>query len=332
MNPGPVVRTAPNELSFNTAQSWKDIYDFRQGHLTFIKSDFYDGGSFADRCGSIVSERNPTVHGAMRKQLSHAFSQRSLMEQEDLISKSVDRFIAKLGEDGTQSINIVLAFTLMSFDIIGDLGFGETFKGIESKKVHPWISKMTGAMMQGALADCATRFPTVAKIALTFSKGYIDRIIKDTKLNEEYSIELVQRRINRKTDRKDFYTRILENREPGAFSDVQLAAHASDFVLAGSETSSTCLSTITYYLLKTPTVAEKLKREIRGAFASYEDINATSTTTLEYMNAVIQEAMRIYPPLPFGIPRVVPEGGDTVGGHFLPAGVSSTTREFADGC
>ncbi|KAL9591972.1 MAG: hypothetical protein Q9179_007191, partial [Wetmoreana sp. 5 TL-2023] len=242
----PVVRTAPNELSFNTAQSWKDIYDFRQGHLTFIKSDFYDGGSFADRCGSIVSERNPTVHGAMRKQLSHAFSQRSLMEQEDLISKSVDRFIAKLGEDGTQSINIV--------------------------------------------------------------------------------------RINRKTDRKDFYTRILENREPGAFSDVQLAAHASDFVLAGSETSSTCLSTITYYLLKTPTVAEKLKREIRGAFASYEDINATSTTTLEYMNAVIQEAMRIYPPLPFGIPRVVPEGGDTVGGHFLPAGVSSTTREFADGC
>ncbi|KAJ5938879.1 Short-chain dehydrogenase/reductase SDR [Penicillium verhagenii] len=27
---GPVVRTAPNELSFNTAQSWKDIHGFRQ--------------------------------------------------------------------------------------------------------------------------------------------------------------------------------------------------------------------------------------------------------------------------------------------------------------
>lgn len=134
MNVGPAVRTAPNELSFNTAQSWKDIYDFRQGHLTFIKSVFYDGGSFADRCGSIVSERNPKVHGVMRKQLSHAFSQRSLLEQEVLISKSVDKFITKLGEDGTQGTNIVLAFTLMSFDIIGDLGFGETFKGIESSK------------------------------------------------------------------------------------------------------------------------------------------------------------------------------------------------------
>lgn len=133
---GPVVRTAPNELSFNTAQSWKDIYDFRQGHLTFIKSEFYDGGSFADRCGSIVSERDPRVHGIMRKYLSHAFSQRSLIEQEYLISKSVDSFIDKIGENSAHGIDIVLAFTLMSFDIIGDLGFGETFKGIESSRKH----------------------------------------------------------------------------------------------------------------------------------------------------------------------------------------------------
>ena len=67
---GPVVRTAPNELSFNSPSSWRDIYDFRQGHRPFIKSNFYDGGSFADQCGSIVSERSPTAHGRMRKLLS----------------------------------------------------------------------------------------------------------------------------------------------------------------------------------------------------------------------------------------------------------------------
>ncbi len=133
---GPVVRTAPKDLSFNTAQSWKDIYDFRPGHLTFIKSGFYDGGSFADRCGSIVSERDPKIHGVMRKQLSHAFSQRSLEEQEYLISKSVDNFISKMGKEGARGIDIVLNFTLMSFDIIGDLGFGETFEGIDSSRNH----------------------------------------------------------------------------------------------------------------------------------------------------------------------------------------------------
>ena len=33
--------------------------------------------------------------------------------------------------------------------------------------------------------------------------------------------------------------------------------------------------------------------------------------------------MRIYAPLPLGLPRVVPRGGDTVDGHFLPAEVET---------
>ena len=105
------------------------------------------------------------------------------------------------------------------------------------------------------------------------------------------------------------------------FSDIQLAAHASDFVLAGSETNSSCLSTVTYYLFKTPSVAKKLQAEVRGTFDSYSDINAASTVSLEYLHAVILEGLRIYPPLPFALPRVVPDGGDTVDGYFLPAGV-----------
>ena len=75
---GPVVRTAPNELSFNTAQSWRDTYGIRKGHEHFIKSEFYDGGNFAAEALLIVSERNPADHSEMRKYLSGAFSDRSL--------------------------------------------------------------------------------------------------------------------------------------------------------------------------------------------------------------------------------------------------------------
>lgn len=112
------MRTAPNELSFNTAKSWKDIYDFRQGHRTFVKSDFYEGGSFADQCGSIVSERDTARHSKMRRDLSHAFSQRSLTEQEALISGVVDDFITQLGAVGAAGVNIVDWFTMATFDII----------------------------------------------------------------------------------------------------------------------------------------------------------------------------------------------------------------------
>lgn len=116
-------------------------------------------------------------------------------------------------------------------------------------------------------------------------------------------------------------TRILENRDPAEVSDIQIAAHASDFVLAGSETTSTALCCITYYLLRTPAVLKKLQAEIRGTFQHFDQINARSTLPLKYMEAVALEGLRMYPPLPFPLPRVVPEGGDTVDGHFLPAKV-----------
>lgn len=124
-------------------------------------------------------------------------------------------------------------------------------------------------------------------------------------------------------------SRVLEQRDPKLVSDLQLAAHSSDFVLAGSETTATALSAITYYLLRTPAVMRKLCHEIRSSFAAYGDINSRSTLELPYLAAVIAEGLRIYPPLPIALPRVVPPGGDTVDGHHVPAGVSELSGTFA---
>lgn len=98
--------------------------------------------------------------------------------------------------------------------------------------------------------------------------------------------------------------------------------------IAGSETTATALSCASYYLLKNPRVLRLLQQEIRSAFKTYSEIDGTSTVPLKYLNAVALEAMRIYPPLPFALPRVVPAGGDTVDGHFLPEGVSGYVASF----
>lgn len=136
IHPGPVVRVAPNELSFNTAQSWRDIYEKRKGQGAFIKSEFYDGGNFAAEAHSIVSVRDPDDHSRMRRYLRDAFSDRSLREQEHLISEVIDRFVDRIGEESkSQSgLDIVLWFNLMTFDIIGSLAFGQSFGGVDSGK------------------------------------------------------------------------------------------------------------------------------------------------------------------------------------------------------
>ena len=115
---GPVVRVAPNELSFNTAQSWRDIYEKKKGQATFIKSDFYDGGNFAAETHSIVSVRDPDEHANMRRYLRDAFSDRSLRDQEYLISEVIDRFVERIGEEGKNGpgIDIVMWYNLATFD------------------------------------------------------------------------------------------------------------------------------------------------------------------------------------------------------------------------
>lgn len=139
-----MVRTSPNELSFNSVGSWKDIYGFRQGHHPFVKSPVYDGGTFADQAHSIVSERDPVTHGKMRKYLSHAFSDRSLKDQEHLVSEIVDEFISQLGVNasGKDGANMVLWFNLTTFDVIGSLAFGESFGGLKSGKRETQIRNL----------------------------------------------------------------------------------------------------------------------------------------------------------------------------------------------
>ncbi|KAK3321254.1 putative cytochrome P450 [Cercophora scortea] len=331
---GHVVRVAPNELSFNSAQSFRDIYGFRPGHKTFIKSEFYDGGSFASRgVHSIVSERDPVAHGQMRRLLAHAFSNSSLKEQEELVAKSVDRFIklVKAKTDGGQIFDIAKGFERMAFDIIGDLGFGQTFDALDTDEDHPWIGTMLGALTKGALADSFKRFPAVARLLGVVLRRQIALLVEDTRRNEDMAIELVSKRIAQSSNRKDFMTRILEHRKQDRVqvSDLQIAAHASDMVLAGSETTSTALSCATYHLLTSRSVMAKLQSEVRGAFSSYEAISDASTSELPYLQAVCQEAMRVYAPLPLGLPRVVPEGGDVVDGCFLPQGIIVSTNPVA---
>ncbi|KAI9168058.1 Cytochrome P450 monooxygenase BOA3 [Paramyrothecium foliicola] len=328
---GPVVRIAPNEVSFSSPSSWEDIYGFRQGHKTFIKSDFYDGGSFADQVHSIVSERDPVEHGRMRKYLSHAFSDVSIKKQEGLIAENVDLLMSQLGSLGQkpEGINIVQWFNLATFDIIGSLAFGETFGGLSSQKFHFWIDLVTKALRQGALADTMNRFPLAAFLFKTLMPQSVKKWSEDTRTHEAHTMALIEKRLAKPEPRPDFLTRVVEQNQD--ISAVQLAAHASDFVTAGSETTATTLSCIAYYLLKEPRVEKKLKDEIRGAFNKYEDIKSQAAGRLPYLRAVCLEAMRIYAPLPFALPRVVPEGGDTVDGIMLPAGTIVSTNPMAAG-
>lgn len=101
-----------------------------------------------------------------------------------------------------------------------------------------------------------------------------------------------------------------------------IESHAGLLIVAGSETTATLLSGATYMLLKNPQVLARLTHEVRSAFTSEDEINIASAAQLTYLNACIDESLRSYPPVPIGLPRVVPKGGKVFSGKFVPEGVS----------
>lgn len=133
------------------------------------------------------------------------------------------------------------------------------------------------------------------------------------------TVAKVRARQERKTERADFLAGFLG---PNAdASDEELIATARLLIIAGSETTATLLSGITYLLIKNPHVLQKLVYEVRSAFKSESEINLVGANQLRYMLACLDEAIRMYPPVAATFPRNVPAGGDFVGETWIPGGV-----------
>ncbi|KAI0550320.1 putative cytochrome P450 [Xylaria curta] len=323
---GAVVRVAPNELSFASIDSWKDIYGYTTGdHGTCIKSEFYEvfGGGFNSSC--IGSERNPEEHRRMKKALSGAFSTKSLLEQETIVNENVDVFVRRLGEDGrpgTVGLNMTKWFEMIAFDILGEMSFGENFGGVAQGHPHFWSQMFTEHLFAITVVDMLRRyrfFVTLGKLFIPLTTSLRD---KHTRLSRDK----VARRLKFSSPRADFMSLLINKVEAGEMDMEELTAHASTLTIVGGETIATFLASVTYYLLNTPAVLTQLQTEIRTAFESYDEINATRAQQLPYLQAVIAEGLRMHPPGSRGFPRVSP--GTQISGFYVPAGVEVYTSAW----
>lgn len=92
--------------------------------------------------------------------------------------------------------------------------------------------------------------------------------------------------------------------------------------LTGSETTATLLSGALYHLTTNPQSLQSLLNELHLTFSSVTDVTMTAVQHLPYLNAVLEESLRIYPPSAFTQARIVPPEGATICGHALPGGTS----------
>lgn len=105
--------------------------------------------------------------------------------------------------------------------------------------------------------------------------------------------------------------------ESGGFTDEDLVNQLMTFLAAGHETTASAMSWAVYLLCKHPNVQTRLREEIREKLDLNGQITSIEIDHLPYLNAVLNETMRIFPPVPLTLRETAHD--TTIQGHFIPA-------------
>lgn len=134
--------------------------------------------------------------------------------------------------------------------------------------------------------------------------------------------------------RNDIMHHLLQATDPvtgKGFSREQLNVESSLLIAAGADTTSVTLAAAFFYLLHNPSVMDKLVDEVRSAY-TIEEVDHTTPAklvTLPYLRAVIDEALRMSPPVPALLPREVLKGGIAIDDHYIPEGTIVGVSAYA---
>jgi cytochrome P450 len=319
---GEVVRLGPDRLSYITPQAWRDVMHAPTSTHAENPKDTRSFGPDSHGTQSFGVIQDPAAYRARRKVYNPAFSEKALKLQEPLIKGYVDKLVRNLQDAGSggDAIDMVRQFNFTTFDIMADMTFGAPLGLLDTSSYTPWVKAVFGQIKQISFSRLILEYPLLKAITTHLMSKSTKEL---TEFHYQHSAERVDKRLEQGADigKPDIWSLIMQN-EKVDLTKKQMYADAQTFMLAGTETTATVLSGLIYLLLKDPDAMTKICSEIRAL--SKEDLSLETLPRLTYMNACLEEALRIYPAGPIGFARQVAKGGNVVCGEYIPENVSFT--------
>ena len=280
-----------------------------------------------DQADNLITTSDTKFHARVRGLLSNSFTEVALRTQHPLIHYHTDILVSKLHQlavapDSLEKgalINMTDWLNFLTMDVIGDLAFGEPFGCLEAGEYHSWVRTLFSYLKGMSLAAATRYYPSTEFLT---QKLMPKSILEGQRRHTQYANERINCRLDIKTNRPDFMTPFMRNNVN--FENMSRDEILSTFnfiIVGGSETTATTLTGIFNHLCRNERIMQRLCTEIRLKYGKEEDITIDSTQGLPYLEAVLNESLRMCNPIPGGLPRVVPEGGDTYCGVYLPGGV-----------
>ncbi|MFC8391545.1 cytochrome P450 [Streptomyces sp. NPDC057238] len=252
---------------------------------------------------------------AQRTNVQPAFRPRRIAEQAGAVAEEAAALVALLRTRAGQGpVDVLKEVTGLTLGVLGRTLMDTSLDG------HGGIAHAFEAVQDQAMFDMVTQGLVPTWVPLATQRRF-RRARRDLARTVD---ELVADRTSR-----------LDEAAPGddAFARMILAARRHDdpavgrrllreelvtLLLAGHETTASTLGWTLFLLARHPHVRDLLRDEARAVLADGRTPDADDLHKLTYTTQVIQEAMRLYPPV-WILPRIAQQA-DEVGGFPVPAG------------
>ncbi|KAM0292219.1 hypothetical protein ACHAO9_003192 [Fusarium lateritium] len=332
---GPLVRIGPNELLSTDPAVLRSMSAVRS---TYTKGDFYSSGRIIPNVDNVASERDEVRHKAMRAKMAPGYSNkenqgfgfeagidRQLLNFIRLIDR---KYMSTTSE--SRPVDFAEKTQFFALDVIGDVSFGEPF-GYLSKdedlynyneinasslpvmnmvSVYPWLGRIVHRWPLSLLLPREED-----QVGFGRLMGFANQIVR-----------------SRLSDRAGQTKDMMQAHINSGMNEEELIQQVFISIIAGSNTSAHALRMIILSLITNPTAYTALITEIRQSASSVNTpISWAQTQNLPYLQAVVREGLRMWPPVAgLGFKQVPPEG-DTINGFFVPGGTQVGQGFYAVG-
>ena len=236
------------------------------------------------------------------------------------------KLLSQIEAFGGQPVDVSKWFNLYTYDTMGDLAYGRSFKMLDASEQH-WAIKL---IIEG-IKPFSWLFPVWLLRAAQAAPGAMDDWFKAL----AYCHQMVEKRMTEKAEIPDIMSTLLEplqGRKPTKHELNFLHGDSQLVIIAGSDTTATTLICTILELARNPDQLQKLRKELAPFMRDRtRNISNQEISRLEHLNGVIHEALRLYPPVPTAIERKTPPEGVEIGGQSIPGNMTIWCSPYVTG-
>lgn len=316
------MRIAPDEVSVQHPDGIKKIL-----LAPLQKGYWYKALAIPDyRFQSPMSTLDPKKKNEMSRYWAAGYTLSNTLRNEEAIDSVVRMFLSRLDgfADSGQSFDLDKYFTFMAFDVVGEVIFSRQFGFLkEGRDIGNAIGNATVLSVYASVIGFV-RWVHVALLGNPFMTwlGLLPMgHLYDT------TVKALDERLDNRDSRFDavaHWFRAIE-KNPGQIKERDVYAIATGAVGAGSDTVSCALQSFVYHMNRHSDAWQRVRAEMDKAITTQsicQDpvVSFSDAQKLPFLQICLKESMRVFAPVPMGLPRVAPKEGIIIGDTYFPEG------------